>query len=279
MIQVLALPFLLCVALLAIFSYVGIHVLKREVIFIDIALAQFAAVGAIIAHMAFHAHVGSVMSFVASYALVLAVGGLYALARRWIDQLPVEAVIGVSYAVAAAGALFLVGVAPGGHIHVQQMLAGSILWVTWNDVLVCVGAFSLAGLLFWLFREPLGAVSEDYEGAVRSGVRVVFWDFIFYALCGLVITLAVRVAGVVLVFSFLIIPATISAVFSSGWGARLLIAWGAGAVASLLGLLFAYKFDFSVGSSVAALCGLELLLAGVYSVQRPRGIAVADTGD
>ena len=278
MIQVLCLPLLVCLALAAVMGYLGIHVLKREVIFIDIALAQLAAVGAIVAHLAFHAHEGSVLSFLVAFAFVLLAAAFYAFARRKVAQIPVEAVIGVSYAITAAGALFLVGVAPGGHLHIQHMLAGSILWVTWQDVLVCVAAFAAVGGLFRLFRGPLTKISDDYDGAVREGLNVVLWDFVFYALCGLVITLSVRVSGIVVVFALLIIPATISAVFSSSWRTRLLAAWAAGAVASVLGLLFAYRLDFSMGPSVAMFLGIELALAGVYALWRSRAYLVAAAG-
>jgi len=270
MIQVLGLPLLMCFSIVAIMSYLGIHVLKREIIFVDIALAQLAALGAIAAHLAFHAHHGSVLSFLVAFAFVLVAAGFYAFARRKATQIPIEAVIGVSYAIAAAGALFLVGVAPGGHVHVQHMLAGSILWVTCRDVLVCAAAFVAVGGLFVVFRGPLTSISEDYEGAISRGANVVLWDFVFYALCGFVITFVVRVSGIVLVFAFLIIPATVSALFGTGWRLRLVVAWAAGAAASILGLLFAYRLDFSMGPSVAMFLGVELALAGIYSVWRSR---------
>ena len=275
MITLLGLPLLMCLALAAILGYLGIHVLKREVIFIDIAIAQLAAVGAIAAHLAFHAHMGSPLSFLVSFAFVLLAAAFYAFARNRVAQIPVEAVIGVSYAITAAGALFLVGVAPGGHIHVQHMLAGSILWVTWRDVFVCVAAFAAVGGLFRLFRGPLTRISDDYDAAKRDGLSVIFWDFVFYALCGLVITLAVRVSGIVLVFAFLIIPATISAILSSDWRTRLLAAWAAGATASVLGLLFAYRLNFSMGPSVAMFLVIELAAAGAWSLRPSRGLAIA----
>ncbi len=275
MIQMLGLPLLMCLALAAMMGYLGIHVLKREIIFIDIALAQLAAMGAIAAHLAFHAHGDSILSFTVAFGFVLAAAGFYAFARRKVAQIPVEAVIGVTYAITAAGALFLVGVAPGGHVHVQHMLAGSILWVTWRDVLVCAGAFAAVGGLFRLFREPLTKMSDDYDAAASEGLNVVLWDFVFYALCGLVIALAVRVSGIVLVFAFLIIPTTISAIFSSDWRTRLFAAWAAGSTASVLGLLFAYRLNFSMGPSVAMFLGIELAVAGVWSLRRSKAFAVA----
>jgi len=278
MITMLGLPLLMCLALATILGYLGLHVLKREVIFIDIAIAQLAAVGAIAAHLAFRAHMGSLLGFLVSFAFVLLAAAFYAFARKKVAQIPVEAVIGVSYAITAAGALFLVGVAPGGHVHIQHMLAGSILWVTWRDVFVCVSAFAAVGGLFRLFRRPLSRISDDYDAARRDGLNVVVWDFVFYALCGLVIALAVRVSGIVLVFAFLIIPATISAVFSSNWRTRLLAAWAAGLAASVLGLLFAYRLNFSMGPSVAMFLGIELAAAAAWSLKPSRAGAIVASG-
>ena len=268
-VRVLGLPFLACVPLVAMLGYLGIHVLKREVIFIDLALAQIAVVGAIAAHLAFHAHGDSVVGYGCALGAVLLAAGFYAVVRQRVAELPLEAVIGVTYAIAAAGALFLVGIAPGGHVHVHEMLAGSILWTTWRDVGGCAGAFGGVAVAFALVRRPLRRLSEDYEGAVRAGMWVSWWDFVFYALVGVVIVVAVRVAGVVLVFGFLIIPATIAALFVTGWGRRLAIAWASGTVASVGGLVFAYTLDFSVGPAVALFLGLALVVAAVARRLRP----------
>jgi zinc/manganese transport system permease protein len=257
--QILGTPLAACLVIGAILAYLGIHVLKREIIFVDIALAQMAAVGAIAAHMLLHVHGDSLVLLAAACVPAFPAALFYAVARRRVSQIPLEAVIGISYAAAAAAALFLVGVAPGGHVHVQHMLAGSILWARGNDVLFCALVFGLIGLLFRLLRRPFGRISDDYEQAVRDGVRVVAWDFVFYTLTGVVVAMAVRLAGVVLVFALLVIPATASALFASRWVARLAIAWATGAAASVLGLLFADRLDFSVGPSVTLFLGVLLI--------------------
>jgi zinc/manganese transport system permease protein len=267
-ISVQMLPFLACLVMLSILGYIGIHVLKREVIFIDIALAQIAAVGAIVAHVVFHMHGHSIYVHALALGSTLVAAAFFAIVRRKIVQIPLEAVIGVSYAVATASALFLVGVSPGGHVHIQEMLAGSILWATWNDVLWSAGIFAAVGLCFYLFRKPIRMISEDYEDAVARGYNTLGWDFLFYALVGLVITTAVRIAGVVVVFTFLIIPATLSAVFAIGWTARLAAAWAAGAVSAALGLLFAERYDFSVGPAIALFLGSTLIVIGLLRLAR-----------
>jgi zinc/manganese transport system permease protein len=246
-ISVQGLPFIACLVMLSILCYIGIHVLKREVIFIDIALAQIAAVGAIAAHVVFHLHGHSIYTNALAFGSTLLAAAFFAVVRRRIKEIPLEAVIGVTYAVSAAAALFLVGVAPGGHVHIQEMLSGSILWATWNDVLWSAGVIAVVGVCFHLFRKPFRAISDNYEQAAASGYHTLAWDFLFYALVGVVITMAVRIAGVVVVFTFLIIPATLSAVFAAGWTGRLLVAWTAGAGSCALGLLFADRYDFSVG--------------------------------
>lgn len=267
-IEILGLPLLACVTMVSILGYLGLHVLAREIIFIDIALAQVVAVGAIAAHLFFGAHGDSLLSYASAFGAALAIAAFYAFARRNIVQIPLEAVIGVSYAIAAAGALFLIGIAPGGHVHVQHMLAGSILWATWRDMLVCVPVFAVVGFCFCLLRQPFSRISGDYEKAGEEGMKVAWWDFLFYALVSVVITLSVRIGGVVLVFAFLIIPATISALFSSQWRTRVGIAWAVGTVGSVLGLLFAERLDFSVGPSVALCLGIILVFGGVSRMRR-----------
>jgi len=269
LVQIFSQPFLVCLTMVIILGYMGIHVLQREVIFIDIALAQIAAVGAIIAHVVFKAHGDSLLGYSVAFGFTLIASVFYSLVRRRINQIPLEAVIGVSYAIAAATALFLVGIAPGGHIHVQHMLAGSILWATWKDFLLCIFVFSAVGLCFYLFQQPFKEISDNYENALKKGIKVVRWDFLFYTLFGIVITLAVRIGGVVVIFAFLIIPATISALFSSNWGRRLVISWVIGMGATVAGLLFADRFDFSIGSAISLFLGLALVFAALIKFTIP----------
>lgn len=264
-VQILGLPFLACVIMIFIFGYLGLHILKREIIFIDIALAQIAAVGVVMAHLIFGAHKNSLIgiSFVFSLTLVTAI--FYAYVRKKVKEIPLEAVIGISYAISAALALFLIGIIPGGHLHIEHMLAGSILWVTWKEIVHCILVFSLIGYCFFLLRKPFEKISNNYDNALRDKMNVIWWDFLFYVLVGIVIAVSVQISGVVLVFAFLIIPATISALFSANWIKRLVIAWAVGIIASASGLLFASYFDFSVGTSVSLFLGIILIAASIYS--------------
>jgi zinc/manganese transport system permease protein len=263
LLQILGLPLLACIVIGAVLAYLGIHVLKREVIFVDIAVAQVAAVGAIAAHLAFHVEENTPIAYAASFACVTLISAFYALARHKISEISIEAVIGISYAITAAAGLFLIGIAPG-HAHAQEMLAGNLLWVTGRDIIWILFAFCLVGVCLYTFRKPLSATSDDYNAAATQGLNVVWWDFMFYLLLGVVITLAVQVGGVVTVFAFLIIPATTSALFSTRLAHRMLIGMAVVGVASVLGLLFSYYLDFSIGPPVTLFLGILLGLAALF---------------
>ncbi|MBN2316938.1 MAG: metal ABC transporter permease [Sedimentisphaerales bacterium] len=262
LIHILGLPFLMCLIIGAILGYFGIHVLKREVIFIDIAVAQVAAVGSIAAHLAFDVEEDHLISYLFSLGCVLFIAAFYAVARRKVVQISIETVIGISYAITAAGAMFLIGIAPG-HAHAEEMLAGKLLWVSWRHILLCLVVFSIVAVCLLFVRKFLSGISENYDNAIAQGQNVMLWDFVFYGLLGVVITVAVRVSGVVTVFSFLIIPATVSALFSAQWRSRMLIALGTITVASLGGLLFAYYLDFSIGPAIALFLGAVLVVAAL----------------
>jgi zinc/manganese transport system permease protein len=265
LIQIIGLPFLACIMMGSVLGYMGIHVLKREVIFVDIALAQVAAVGAIISHLAFEAHEGSVLSYGCSLAAVFFVAAIYALARIGLTQISLEAVIGISYAIAAAAALFLVGISPGGHIHIQEILSGSLLWTSRRDIISGLLVFLVVGFCFYLFRKPLTGISNNYRQIHSRKAGAVFWDFVFYLLLGVVITLSVQMGGIIVVFAYLIIPATISAVLTSRLGLQLIIIWTATIAASVSGLLFAYYLDFSIGPAIALFLGLELIITAIFT--------------
>ena len=260
-IQILGLPFLACTLMGITLGYLGIHVLKREVILIYIALALIADVGAIAAHLVFDVHGNSAAAYACSVGCVSLAALCYALIRGKVLQISLEAIIGISYAIAAAAALFLVGIEPGGHVHVQQVLSGSLLWVNWHDVVRELLTFSAVGLCFFFFRRPLAEISNSYRQTRITNLNVVFWDFAFYVLLGIVITLCVQIAGIVVVFAYLIIPATIGSICPLGPTRRLIVVWAAAAVGSVVGLLFAYCLDFSIGPAIALSLGVVLVFA------------------
>ena len=199
-------PFLMCLVLTGIHAYLGFHVIAREVVFVDIALAQIAALGATAAFL-----VGFDLASWPSYLFALAftvLGALVlALTRSRERQVSQEAIIGVVYAVSSAGAVLLADRSPHGGEHLRSMLVGSILSVSGAEVAKVAALYAAVGLFHWACRRPFFLISTDPERAYRDGWRVRAWDFLFYASFGVVVTSSVRVAGVLLVFSYLIVPA------------------------------------------------------------------------
>jgi zinc/manganese transport system permease protein len=248
------LPFLASLVLVAVHAYFGLQVLARNVIFVDLALAQTAALGATLAFLLGHAP-QTAASYGWSLAFALGASLLLTGTRVWSGRIPQEALIGVIYVVAAAAAFLMVDKAPQGAEHIKQMLTGNILTVTEGDLLavaplylVLAGAHAWAARRGWLAGSPL---------------RELFGDLLFYACFALVVTSSVALAGVLLVFSFLIIPAAIGTLYATRPVRRLLVGWGAGAAASAAGLAAAYGWDLSTGSAMVCAFGIALALAGL----------------
>lgn len=261
-------PFVASISILAILGYLGIHVLEREIIFIDIALAQIAAVGTTAAVVFLHLPDHSGISMAIAFGFTLIAAAFFSAVDRRITEITHEAVIGVAYAIAAAGALFIMAMHSGGDVHMENMLTGSILWAQWPDILFCLAIFIAVGLFHWRFRHKFITLSENYHDKQMEGRPSAWWDFFFYATMGLVITISVKIAGVLVIFAFLIIPATISAMLATSWKKRLLYGWAFGAVATLIGLWFSYQFDFTCGTSIVSFLGLALIGVGLFKRSR-----------
>src|SRR4051794_8977327 len=239
--------FLVAVCLVGIHVYFGIQVLARQVIFVDLALAQIAALGATVAFMLGHsAQSPAAYGYSLGFTLLAAV--LLAFTRTWGTRVPQEALIGGIYVVAAAAAILLIDRAPQGAEHLKQILTGNILTSGLNDVAVIVPLYAMIGLLHWLLRRQL------------TGSGVLLWEFVFYATFGLVVTSSVAIAGVLLVFSFLIIPAAIGVMFASSPARQLAIGWITGTLTSAAGLAISFAFDLPTGA--AMVCAFGGALAG-----------------
>ena len=236
MIEFLWLPFLACLVLTGIHVYLGLHVLARGIIFVDLALAQVAALGITVALLAGH----SIQSAAAYwYALAFTFGGslLFAISRTHRAPIPQEAIIGIVYAVSAAVAVLVVDRAPQGSEHIKQLLVGSILTVTLKEVGTLALLYGIVGAVHWGVRRPLLEISFDPPAALSKGRWIGWWDFLFYASFGLVVTSSVQIAGVLMVFSYLIVPAAIAALLARSVTTKLAIGWGLGFVVSVLGLV------------------------------------------
>jgi zinc/manganese transport system permease protein len=255
-------PFLMCLVLTGIHAYLGFHVLSREVIFVDIALAQIAALGATGAFL-FGFELDTWESYAAGLGFTILGALVLALTRSRTRSVPHEAIIGVVYAVSSAGAVLLADRTPHGAEHLRGMLVGSILSVRGREVLEVAILYALIGLFHWLCRRPFFLISTDPERAYREGWAVRAWDFLFYASFGVVVTSSVRIAGVLLVFSYLIVPALAGILLASRIGTRLVVGWLFGAGVSVAAMLASAALDLPTGATVVCAFGLCLLALGL----------------
>ncbi len=269
--SLMATPFVAGLVLLGLHAYMGTHVLGRGVIFVDLALAQLVALGATVALLAgFTLEGNAAYGFSLLFALLGA--GLFALTRTRRERIPQEAIIGITYVVASAASILAVDRAPHGAEHIKGLLVGSILWVTWPTIARIVAVYMGLGLFHWVFRRRFLQITLDTERARLEGISLRLWDFIFYASFGLMITLSVPIAGVLLVFSFLIVPAVSGALFSNRIGPQLFIGWGIGVAVSVIGCGLSYRLDLPTGATVVCTFGLVLLiLASARVVLRGEG--------
>jgi zinc/manganese transport system permease protein len=243
-------PLLVAACLTGIHTYFGIQVLARRVIFVDLALAQVAALGATASFVLGHPVLGPA-TYAYSLAFTLLAAVLLAFTRVWATQVPQEALIGVVYVVAAAAAILLIDRAPQGTEHLKQILTGNIITSGFDELAVIMPPYTMVGALHWLLRRQM-----TDRGALA-------WDFVFYATFGVVVTSSVAIAGVLLVFSFLIIPAAIAVMFVASPARQLAVGWIAGIVTSAMGLAISFVFDLPTGATMVCTFGAALAVAGV----------------
>jgi zinc/manganese transport system permease protein len=260
--SLLLLPFAACVAFVLIHAYLGVHVLRRNIVFADLALAQLSALGATFAFANGYSPT-SVAGF--GYALLFtAIGAaLLTMTRglaRFVSQ---EAFVGILYVVATAATILVIDRSPQGAEHVKKILIGSILTVGLPELAKFAALYAAIGFLHWFLRRPLLAVSSEAQPAGRSTLVVSIWDFLFFLSFGIVVTSSVTTAGVLLVFSFLIVPAVIGSIFSNKVHVVLAVAWGVGILASAVGLAGSYVFDLPTGAAMVIAFALLLVLAGL----------------
>ena len=255
-------PFVACMVLVAMLSYLGLHVIAREVIFVDLSLAQMAALGSLAA-LLFHIDPDSSKTYIFAL-LATAVGAiLFALTRSSgrKSRVPQEAFIGIVYVVASAAAVLVANKVPGGGEAVEKTLVGSLLWVTWPQIYKLAAIYAGLGVFQFLLRRRFLTISFHPEEAERDGWKIRWWDFLFYLSFGVVITLAVPIAGVLMVFSFLVVPAVIANLFTGDKRKLALFSWGTGALASILGLWVSYTKDLPTGPLIVCMYGALLLVA------------------
>lgn len=258
--SIMAAPTVMAFILVGICAYLGLHVVSRGVIFVDISLAQVAALGTSVA-LVFGAEPGSLSAYLAGASAALLGATLISLTRAESQAVPQEAYIGITYAVAASLMTLVLSRSPHGAEEVESLLVGQLLWVRWPVIAKTAGIFIALGVVHWVFRRGFLLVSLDPARAFASGMRVRRWDLAFYATVALAVTSSVQVAGVLLVFTLLVVPSVIGMHWASSLRGRLLVGWGIGLLVCLLGAMASYFLDLPTGPAIVGLFGLAVTLS------------------
>ena len=258
-IQYLLWPFLACIAIAGIHAYLGFHVVERGVIFVDLALAQVAALGAVVGFL-FGQDLHSPASHLLSIAAVVLGALVLAVLKAERRRIPQEAFIGIVYAVSAAAAILIVDRTPEGAEHIKFMFVGNLLATSPAEVGALALLYAVMGILHFVWRKPFFTISHGTT-ARMGAASIRWWDFLFYLTFGLTVTQSVAVAGVLLVFSYLIVPSVVAMLLTDGPRPRLAVGWATGAAVSVLGMFASYQLDLPTGATVVATFGLALLAA------------------
>ncbi len=269
----LVLPFLAGLVLTGIHAYLGVHVVERGVIFVDLSLAQIAALGTTIALIMGYGPADNA-SYLISLAFTIIGAAIFALTRIHHEtRIPQEAIIGIVYAVSAAAAILVMSKAPQETEHLKDMLVGNILAVSWHTVITTAILYALVGLFHFLFRKKFLAISVGQHLGTNVAVdNVKFWDFLFYTSFGFVVTSSVAIAGVLLVFSYLIVPSVGAMLFANSIGKRLAIGWSMGALVTAIGVIVSFKADLPTGATIVCTFGVALALLALVRVLIPRKV-------
>lgn len=271
-VEFLAAPFMASLILTGIHAYLGVHVVERGVIFVDLSLAQIAALGATIAILLPFSngdpHAPSV--YWVSLLFTFIGAAIFSMIRGKRARIPQEAIIGITYAVASAAAILAMSKSTSESEHLKHMLVGNIIAVSWHEVLMTAMLYGAIGLFHYIFRKPFLAISLSHDGEEGTGLNVRWWDFLFYASFGFVVTSSVAIAGVLLVFCYLIVPSVAAMLFADTIGKRLAIGWTMGTVVSALGVYFSLLFDLPTGATIVCTFGLVLILMAAVRALMPR---------
>jgi zinc/manganese transport system permease protein len=263
----LAAPFAASLILTGIHAYLGVHVVESGVIFVDLSLAQIAALGAAIAILlpftGGDPHAPAV--YWVSLAFTFIGAAVFSTIRGHRARIPQEAIIGICYAVASAAAILAMSKATSESEHLKDMLVGNILAVSWPEVFKTAVLYGVIGLFHYMFRKRFLAISLNHEAVEAEGVSVRFWDFLFYASFGFVVTSSVAIAGVLLVFCYLIVPSVGAMLYADSIGNRLAIGWTMGTVVSALGVYLSLVLDLPTGATIV--CTFGVILAVMAAVR------------
>jgi zinc/manganese transport system permease protein len=251
-------PFIASLILTGIHAYLGVHVVERGVIFVDLSLAQIAALGTTIAVL-YGLNPHGTTTYLVSLLFTFIGAAVFSTIRGHKARIPQEAVIGICYAVASAAAILAMSKSVEETEHLKEMLVGNILTVSWFEVGKTAALYGAIGLFHYIFRKKFLAISIDHEKAEASGLSVRFWDFLFYASFGFVVTSSVSIAGVLLVFCYLIVPSVGAMLYAENIGPRLAIGWTMGTLVSALGVYLSLKLDLPTGATIVCTFALVLI--------------------
>ena len=266
--EVMKWPFVASLLFPPLLVYLGLHVVRREVIFVDLALAQVATLGTCVALLMGY-HFDDRITFWISLGVTFLGAAFFSWTRNSTKAaVPQEAIIGITFVVAAAAVILLLSRVAGGKEELEHLLTGDILNVTKGEVGQRLLVFAALGAFYAAFHKRFVLISSEPERAFAEGVRVRLWDFLFYAAFALVVVSFVRLGGVLLTFSYLIVPAVCGTILAADWRNRLTIGWVIAAIASILGLWASYKMDLPTGAAIVVASGLLLAVVGGISAAR-----------
>ncbi|MFT4578750.1 MAG: zinc/manganese transport system permease protein [Nitrospinales bacterium] len=258
----IAAPAAACIILAVIMAYFGLHVLRREIIFIDLSMAQLAALGTTLAFV-MNIPLDSPQSQFFSLGLIIVGACFFSIVRFAIPMVPQEAIIGIIYVVSSALTILAVDQTPHGAEHIKDLLNGSILWISWAGVLKLIGISVLVGGFHWKFQHHFLEISNNYREKLSK--NQFGWDFLFYLSLGLIVVVSVKSAGIFLIFSFLIIPAACGLIFSNNFFNQWMIGAAVGTLGSILGITFSTVSDLPTGSALVTVLGALFLVSLLLS--------------
>lgn len=262
-------PLIACLALPWLLVYLGLHVVQREIIFVDLALAQVAALGTCVS-LLMGCHLHSWQSYAWSASFTVAGAVVFTCTRTRHPRVPQEALIGIVYVVAAAAGIVILMRSAGGKEELQRSLVGELLVVPPEEVLRTIGLYLGIGLVHFAFRRQFLAISRNPDAAALRGLPVWRWDFLFYVMFGFVVTSFVHIGGVLLTFSYLIVPAVCAHYWADTLRARLLVGWFVATAASLISLCLTPLWDLPVGATIVCALGLAFLFTAAAARPRSR---------
>jgi zinc/manganese transport system permease protein len=268
--EVMFWPLVACILLPGLLVYLGLHVLRREIIFIDIAMAQMASLGTCVAIL-FHQDLKAPSTFAISLGFTLLGAIIFSVIRKRKSEVPLEAIIGIVYVISTATAVLLLSRAAEGDEQIKNMLVGNILLVSPSEIWKTFGLLTAVGIFHYFFRRQFLMISFEPDKADREGLNIRWWDFLFYASFGLVTTSFVRIAGVLLVFTYLIVPAACGIRLGASFTKRFILGWCISLLGGFAGLFFSFWFDLPSGAAIVCTFGGLMIIVSVWKILFDKG--------